>query len=49
MKPGKVGTLTSTAHVRKGGERITIVEDELVQEEDDEVIALATDTYTPVG
>ncbi len=49
MKPGKVGTLTSTAQVRKGGERITIVEAEVVQEEDGEVIALATGTYTPVG
>jgi uncharacterized protein (TIGR00369 family) len=49
MKPGKVGTLTSTAQVRKGGERITIVEAGVVQEEDDEVIALATGTYTPVG
>ena len=25
MKPGKPGTLTSTAQVRKGGERITIL------------------------
>ena len=49
MKPGNVGMLTSTAQVRKGGERITIVEAEVVQEEDDEVIALATGTYTPVG
>ena len=47
MKPGKPGRLTSTAEVRKGGERITIVEAEMVQE--DEVIALATGTYTPVG
>jgi uncharacterized protein (TIGR00369 family) len=49
MKPGKPGTLTSTAQVRKGGERITIVEAEVVQEVEDEVIALATGTYTPVG
>jgi uncharacterized protein (TIGR00369 family) len=50
MKPGKPGALTSTAEVRKGGERITIVEAEVVQEEDDEeVVALATGTYTPVG
>ena len=49
MKPGKPGTLTSTAQVRKGGERITIVEAEVVQEDGDEVIALATGTYTPVG
>jgi uncharacterized protein (TIGR00369 family) len=49
MKPGKPGMLTSTAQVRKGGERITIVEAEVVQEEEDEVIALATGTYTPVG
>ena len=51
MKPGQPGTLTSTAQVRKGGERITIVEAEVVQgeEESGEVIALATGTYTPVG
>lgn len=50
MKPGKPGTLTSTAQVRKGGERITIVEAEVVQEEENgEVVALATGTYTPVG
>lgn len=50
MKPGKPGALTSTAEVRKGGERITIVEAEVVQEEDDEeVVALATGTYTSVG
>ena len=49
MKPGKPGTLTSSAQVRKGGERITIVEAEVLQEDEDEVIALATGTYTPVG
>ena len=49
LKPGKPGTLTSSAQVRKGGERITIVEAEVVQEDEDEVIALATGTYTPVG
>ena len=49
MKPGKPGALTSTAEVRKGGERITIVEAEVVQEDYGEVIALATGTYTPVG
>jgi uncharacterized protein (TIGR00369 family) len=49
MKPGKLGTLISTAEVRKGGEQITIVEAEVVQEGEDEVIALATGTYTPVG
>jgi uncharacterized protein (TIGR00369 family) len=49
MKPGKPGMLASTAQVRKGGERITIVEAEVVQEDEDEVIALATGTYTPVG
>jgi len=49
MKPGKPGTLTSTAEVRMGGERVTIVEAEVTQEEDDEVVALATGTYAPVG
>ena len=49
MRPGKQGTLTSTAQVRKGGQQVTIVEAELLQEEDDEVVALATGTYTPIG
>jgi uncharacterized protein (TIGR00369 family) len=52
MKPAKLGTLTSTAEVRMGGERITIVEAELRQDNDDgneEVVALATGTYAPVG
>ncbi len=50
MKPANQGTLTSTAEVRMGGERVTIVEAEVVQEgEDDEIVALATGTYAPVG
>jgi uncharacterized protein (TIGR00369 family) len=49
MRPGKPGTLTSTAEVRKGGEQVTIVEAEVVQDEDDKVVALATGTYTPIG
>jgi uncharacterized protein (TIGR00369 family) len=49
MKPGKPGTLTSTGQVRKGGEQITIVEAEVFQEDDEETVALATGTYTPVG
>ena len=52
MKPAKLGTLTSTAEVRMGGERVTIVEAELRQDNDDgneEVVALATGTYAPVG
>jgi uncharacterized protein (TIGR00369 family) len=49
MKPGRPGRITSTAEVRKGGEQITIVEAEVVQEDEDEVLALATGTYTPVG
>ena len=48
-KPGKPGMLTANAQVRKGGERITIVEAEVVQEDEDEVIALATGTYTPLA
>ena len=49
MKPGEPGTLTSTAQVRKGGDRVTIVEAEVVQEDSGEVAALATGTYAPVG
>ena len=48
LEPGKPGTLTSTAQVRKGGKRLTIVEAEVSQEDDGEVIALATGTYTRV-
>ncbi len=49
MKPAEEGTLTCSAKVREGGERVTIVEAEVVQEEDGEVVALATGTYAPVG
>ncbi|HLM78001.1 MAG TPA: PaaI family thioesterase [Rubrobacteraceae bacterium] len=51
MKPAKQGTLTSTAEVRMGGERVTIVEAEVMQDDDgnEEVVALATGTYAPVG
>ncbi len=47
LEPGKAGTLTSTAQVRKGGKRVTIVEAEVAQ--DSEVVALAIGTYTIVG
>jgi len=51
MKPAKQGPLTSTAEVRMGGERVTIVEAEVMQDDDgnEEVVALATGTYAPVG
>jgi len=49
LEPGKPGTLTSTAQVRKGGKRLVIVEAEVAQEDDDEIVALATGTYTRVG
>jgi uncharacterized protein (TIGR00369 family) len=42
LESGKAGTLTSTAQVRKGGKRVTIVEAEVTQE--GEVVALATGT-----
>ena len=48
MAPGKPGFISSTARVRKGGKRLTVVEAEVVQE-DEEVVALATGTYTVVG
>ena len=46
MEPGKPGMLASTTQVRKSGKRGTI-EAEVVQEE--EVVALATGTYAPIG
>jgi uncharacterized protein (TIGR00369 family) len=48
LEPGRPGTLTSTAQVRKGGKRLTIVEAEVTQEDDNEVVALATGTYTRI-
>ena len=47
LEPAQAGTLTSTAQVRTGGTRVTIVEAEVAQ--DSEVVALATGTYTIVG
>ena len=49
LEPGKPGTLSCTASVRKGGKRITVVEAEVIQQESDEVVALAIGTYTRVG
>ena len=49
MEPAQTGTLTSTAQVRKGSKRATIVEAEVVQEDSGEVVALASGTYTPIG
>ena len=49
LEPGKPGTLTSTAQVRKGGKRLVIVEAEVAQEDEDEIVALATGTYTRIG
>jgi uncharacterized protein (TIGR00369 family) len=49
LEPGKPGTLTSTAQVRKGGKRLVIVEAEVAQEDGGEIVALATGTYTRVG
>ncbi len=49
MAPAKPGVIACEARVRKGGKRVTVVEAEVVQEEDEEVVALATGTYTIVG
>jgi uncharacterized protein (TIGR00369 family) len=49
MAPAKPGVVASRAWVRKGGKRVTVVEAEVVQEGDEEVVALATGTYTVVG
>ncbi len=49
LEPGKPGMLTSTAQVRKGGKRVTIVEAEVLQEESGEVVALATGSYTLIS
>ena len=48
LEPGKPGSLSSAARIRKAGGRITIVEAEVSQEDSGEVVALATGTYTLV-
>ena len=47
LEPGKPGRLVADAHVRKRGRRITIVEAEIVQ--DDDVVAHAIATFTTIG
>ena len=49
MEPVQQGTLNATAQVRKGSKRATIVEAEVVHEDSDEVVALASGTYAPIG
>lgn len=49
MRPGKPGTLVASARVRKGGGKITVIEAEVLQQEDGEVVALATGTYALLG
>ena len=44
VEPGQPGRLVATAHVRKKGKRITIVECEIQQEGD--LVALALGTFT---
>ncbi len=39
----------AAAQVRKGSKRATIVEAEVVHEDSDEVVALASGTYAPIG
>ena len=49
MEPAQQGTLTATAQVRKGSKRATIVEAEVVHEDSNEVVAIASGTYAPIG
>lgn len=44
VEPGQPGRLVATAHVRKKGKRITIVECEIQQ--DGDLVALALGTFT---
>jgi uncharacterized protein (TIGR00369 family) len=47
LEPGAKGPLTAIGQVRKAGKRLIVAEAEVVQ--GDEVIALASGTYTTVG
>ena len=48
LEPGREGTLTSTAEVRKRGKRFTVLGAEVVQH-DGEVVAEAIGTFTTVA
>ncbi|MCB0882226.1 MAG: PaaI family thioesterase [Thermoleophilia bacterium] len=48
LEPGRPGRIVATAHVRKRGRNVIVVEAEVHQDETDEVIALAIGTYAPV-
>lgn len=48
LSPGAPGAIHATAHVRKVGRRFTVVEAE-VTDSDEQVLAVATATFTTVG
>ncbi len=48
LEPGRLGRIVATAHVRKRGRLVIVVEAEVHQDDTDELIALAIGTYTPV-
>ncbi len=48
LEPGRTGRVVATAHVRKRGRHVIVVEAEVHQEDTGEVIALAIGTYAPV-
>jgi uncharacterized protein (TIGR00369 family) len=49
LEPGHPGLLVAVADVRKRGRRFTVVHAEVVQEDDDEVVAVAVGTFTTFG
>jgi uncharacterized protein (TIGR00369 family) len=49
LEPGRPGVLVAVADVRKRGRRFTVVHAEVVQEDDDEVVAVAVGTFTTFG
>ncbi len=49
LEPGQRGRIVASAHVRKRGQRVIVVEAEVCQEDSGEVIALAIGTYAPVS
>ncbi len=49
LEPGQQGMLAATARIHKRGRRFTVLEADVVQEENGEVIAYATGTFTTVG
>ncbi|MDQ3646053.1 MAG: PaaI family thioesterase [Actinomycetota bacterium] len=48
LEPSRQGRLVATAHIRKKGKRLVVLEAEVVQDDTGEAVAFATGTFTTI-